>query len=242
VCSDPTITANANTFKFLGNVSTFQVTIEEETVTEKDYTSCGGGADCSVSMIDSVNLEIETNCWSRRNLDFAFYGDSQEIAPGLAFAETFFVGADPEEALVPLTFLPDETNNPVLVQSIANGVTYVQGVDYYVSANGLVLTPATTIPANQDLDITYDYSASTAVDLLTGQSSEIELFFDGRNCANGDKPFQIRLYKVTLTPASEMDFIGDDFGSITLNGTVLSDCCVQQTYNPFSQYGKIQFA
>lgn len=237
-CCDPLVTTNPNAFQFLGNISNFALNITENTRSVQDFTTSSGGTDCSLTLIDTVTLNMDFNCYSAKNLALAFFGDDSEVVGGTGFVENLFVGMDLEEAILPLTNIPDEGTTPVVVTSRDGSVTHVAGVDYEVTAAGIRLLPNTTIPSGTEIVVTYDYSSADCVEMITGQSKTLEIFFDGMNCANGESAFTVKLFRVVLSPVGDISFITDDFESFTMTGTVQKDSC--QTGTGISQYGKIQ--
>jgi hypothetical protein len=78
------------------------------------------------------------------------------------------------------------------------------------------------------------------IEAMTGSGDEYELIFDGLNEAETDKAVIIRVYRVKWSPTSGLGFIGDDFGELPLEGSVLVDST--KVGAGISQYFKATFA
>lgn len=232
---------NEDTFQSLGNISSFELNVDETTITQKDYTTCGGGAECSTSIIDAVNVSITFNCFSAENLARALYGDVTEVLSAVGYVQNFYIGDKPACARIPLDFIPNFDTNQIVIANGIDATVYVEGVDYTIGHSVINLTETTTIPANTPLTLTYDYQDASCVELVTTASKSLEIILDGVNCADGEKPFKVHLYKVKLNATDNIPLITDEFASFTLTGTVLKDPCVPKTTNKLSPYGKFMF-
>ena len=69
---------------------------------------------------------------------------------------------------------------------------------------------------------TYDYGQTTGKRVKGGRVTEIEcaLLLDGQNMV-GNRDCTVKVFKCKLRPSSEVDFLMDDFQSLTLEGTLI---------------------
>lgn len=99
--------------------------------------------------------------------------------------------------------------------------TYLEGTDYLVNrASGLIKAiTGGAITNNQALKLTTPYGVSTGVKIDGATQTQIRahFFFDGKNAVD-DTPTEVDVWEAVLTPTSPFDFLGDDFGNVSLSG------------------------
>jgi len=103
--------------------------------------------------------------------------------------------------------------------------TYTLGTDYQVNyrLGMLFITEEGAITDGQTIKVAYNYGETAGKRIKASRNSEIEaaLILDGLNKVNG-KDCTVRVFKAKLRPASEVDFLADDFQSLALEGTLVT--------------------
>lgn len=113
----------------------------------------------------------------------------------------------------------------VVVKSQDESTTYNEGDDYVVNTRlGLLkVLSSGSITDGATIKVSFDYGAVTGKRILASRQAEIEcaLLLDGLNKVNG-KDCTVRVYKAKLRPSAEVDFLADDFQTLTLEGTLVT--------------------
>ena len=112
----------------------------------------------------------------------------------------------------------------VVVTNDDGSVTYTRDQDYVIRPSvGLLMALSTgAIADGQALLVDYQYN-ETCKKIIGSRRAEIEgaLILEGENQANG-QPCRVYVYKARLMPTTEVDFLAEEFTSITLEGTLLT--------------------
>ena len=125
----------------------------------------------------------------------------------------------------------------VTVTSSPSGTTYVANVDYEVRKEGVLILDGAIADAAPVL-IDYTYGAYSVVEALTAGSLIYELSFGGLNEANNNSPVVLDVFKLKVSAAKTLSFIGDDFASLEVTGKVLMDAT--KTGAGISKYFRVQ--
>jgi hypothetical protein len=218
--------------RFVGNSDKVELSFTEETKELKDFSQAGGGVANSVSRIDKVEIGLNLFDYSPENLALAIFGQSNTVAAGTVKGEhhTAFKGY--------LIRLLHSHINKVIVKNEIDGTFYKEGMDYEVFNSGIMILDSGKIENNIALKIDYDYGASDVIQALVNSGDEYHFVFDGLNEAQSGKKVVLEIYRVKFTPAASLSFIGDDFGSIEITGTALSDN--SKTGLGISRYFKVE--
>jgi hypothetical protein len=212
---------------YIGEVSELKLSIDEEVKTLASHTDSGGGTHAEVRRIDSVTASMTLHDLNADNIALATKGVRTSVDAGTVTDETVtaFSGA--------LIRLANPAASSVVVTSNDGTITYTEGDDYEVRGEGLFIldsgaissaVEALAIPDNGlPLLVSYSHSAYSLVEPLTANSTNWAITFGGMNEADSDKACVVDLHKVSLGAASEHSLIGDDFGSLALEGTLQKD-------------------
>lgn len=182
-----------------------------------------GGSSCKVSYTESVSIELTLHCTKPENLAIAFLGSSAQLTGAVVTSEVHAVNAKGE--LIPLVHVHNGTT-PLVVTGPTATPTYVLNTDYIVTKAGIIITPASSIPATgANIEITYTYGNNYVVNAQTTSQKEFMLVLDGYNAGeDGDKAVVLKAFKVKLSPTESFALIsGQDFASVVLNGEILRD-------------------
>ena len=110
----------------------------------------------------------------------------------------------------------------VVIKNTGGATTYTAGTDYeVVNASAGLIKPITggAITAGETVELTADYSARTSTKILGGTESQIKVgvMLIGKNLVDG-KGLTVDIWKTTLAPTGEVDFLSDDFVKLELSG------------------------
>lgn len=218
--------------RFVGNCEKVELSFNEETKELKDFTQAGGGVANSVSRIDKVELGLNLFDYSPENLSLAMFGESSNVAAGGITSETHTLNKNH------LTKLNHSHVSNVVVTDSLTSSSYQQDVDYEVVNAGIIPTELGSITDGTEVLIDYDYGASDIIHALMNSGDEYHFVFDGLNEAQSGKKVVLEVYRVKFTPAASLSFISDDFASIEITGTALSDSSI--VGNGLSKYFKVE--
>lgn len=215
---DAAIPFGSRVFGELGNTSAFSFNFAENRQELRDYRDPAGGVDASASRIESVNGSMDARHFTAANLALALWGNTNVLG---ATPITGEVHKARFGKFVPAARLINTGTPPV----VKKGGTTVDAADYTVSAAGITFVEEPeTVGLTDGDDITIDYTpvASNDVQALISSAPNVSIFFDGVNTVN-NKRTTGRWYKCKLGVATDLPFIGDDFGTLPLTFTVEKD-------------------
>lgn len=86
--------------------------------------------------------------------------------------------------------------------------------------------------------IGYGYTDPASVSMLSAGTKEYAMMFENINKADANDPGSVELYRVRMSPASNMDFLSDELQIPQLTGTVLADLTKLSSDTEFGQFGR----
>lgn len=112
----------------------------------------------------------------------------------------------------------------VTVETAATGgTTLVEGTDYRLNRpmGWIMALEGGAIDAGDSVFVTGAYAGATGTLIKGSTRTEVRarIFFDGINQADG-RQCTAEIYEAVLSPDSEFDFLGDEFGTVNLTGTL----------------------
>jgi hypothetical protein len=210
----------------LGNVVTLDESVEVDRSGRQNYQDPAGGELDVEETITSFTFEATADDISPANIALAFRGTSEEL-PSLAITgETQNAWAghriafnslpDPSEAI---TVEWDDGGTPTAL---------VAGTDYERTPHGIIMLPTTTLTFTNDdpieLTVGYTRNPQYLIQALVSSGQEYEVIWHGLNAVDGGNPITSRYFRVKFSPTSGFSrHGGDDFGQLTLSGSVLAD-------------------
>jgi len=204
----------------IGNCSKLVLSIDQESKEELDYESAGGGTKEKLDRIKTVKAAMTAYSFSADNLALALRGTASANA-----GVTAIVGeAHADVALGSLVVLARLPNlaQPVTVKKGAT--TIAAAGNYELRRSGVYILPgAAALVALDDITVDYTPLAEDLVEALTSSADEYYMVFDGLNEAAGGKAQIVEAWRLKFTPTQSVDLIGDDFGTLELEATLLSD-------------------
>jgi hypothetical protein len=103
--------------------------------------------------------------------------------------------------------------------------TLTLNTHYKRTSSGIEALPAATQFDAYGTALTVGYTKNTQymIQALTDAGTEYLMVFDGLNEVDSGNPVVARLHRVKFSPTAGMDMIGDDFGELKLEFSVLKD-------------------
>lgn len=233
-------------FVSVGNAENFSFTTEVNTITKKNYISKCGGIECAYSSIDDIQVNLTLCCYKDLNIGLALSGacievpaipEQPEIPGEEAGDEEFqftwntgdgnFFAVSPQIDCTELNDIVVEINGQDAEDDeftcSADGVTYTgplldEGGPLIIivryTSLGTEATPA--VPAQP---------AQKKFNLFSCTSDVYTLQYRGCNAAKGsdDSRWIVDFHQVCFEPASEFQFLTEEFGTIELVGRLLPD-------------------
>ncbi len=225
---------SATGFMPIGNCSALEVSFEEDKKEQKDYTTVGGGNVNVVSRIDSVTGTLTALDISSASLAPALRAGVTKQASGTVTDE-FISATGSGGELLPFAFAPD-SSQPVTVKDAVDDTPLIEGDDYTLTANGLLVVEGGNIDAN-GIKVTYTQSSQEIMQALVEAGEEFALFFDGMNEAQSGKAVSITMHRIKFSPVQGIPFIGDEFAEVSMAFEVLRDAT--KTGTGVSQFMKV---
>ena len=212
--------------------------METNSVSQPNYQVAGGGVANEIQRVASVSLAMTMLEFRPTNLQIALRGTVASIAAGTVTDERHNAYAD---GLVAFDHVPNKAET-ITVTLDPDGTPEVLtlNTDYQIVGAGIVMLDSENYTDGDEIGVAYTKVAGDVIEAMTGSGDEYELIFDGLNEAETDKAVIVRVYRVKWSPTSGLGFIGEDFGELPLEGSVLVDST--KVGAGISQYFKATFA
>lgn len=215
----------------IGNAVKFAIAETEADVKERisRRVDTYGQALDRVALPKPAKITIELNEIDAKNLAVALRGTIEEVTDNGSVT-----GEDVTAALDAYVKLAHDgiDESTVVVTDSTGATTYTKDVDYEIrgSVGLLKALSGGAITDGQALKVDYQYN-ETCKKILGSKKTEIEgaLILEGVNMANS-KACRVYVWQARLMPTSEVDFLSEDFTSITLEGTLLTPANKTEPY------------
>lgn len=207
--------------RMIGNCSKLTFNISEDTKSQKNYMDCAGGEAESARRISAVGVEINAYEFSAENLALGLYGTTTAFTAQAVVDESHVATIGEAVALDHLSSA---------ITAVKEGVsTLIEGTDYTIVDGQVVPKTGGALIDGDTVLISYARPAYSAVEALVNHGEEYTLEFRGMNQANGCSLFNVDAWRVKLSPTDNLDLIGDEYGQLTLKGSVLVDSTITGT-------------
>lgn len=123
--------------------------------------------------------------------------------------------------LLELENLPDAGS--MVVTNNDGSTVYTRGTDYHADSAGLELIEGGAITNGASIKVHYAVLPSVQLEALTATGVEFYALFKGMNEARTNAPMNIRINRIKFSPTDGLDLISDEYGQITLKGSILAD-------------------
>lgn len=242
--------SNARTHKLmdLGNINSFALTLEEETI---DHSSSRKGLktiDATITLSKSAKGSFTADEVTENLLQLFTSGDAEQETAADVTGGSILIPADSGGHWIELWSAAVNPTNPAGGERLINGTFATNGagwgtvnVDYIVdNARGMIqIVEGGTLDTGSDVWLLFNYTFSgsptvTRVRMLQKTVVRGALVFSGSNAQTGEK-FEVRLHKVKLAADGDAELISDDFANLQFAFTVEEDLA----YDPNSPVGTI---
>lgn len=215
-----TTTRKPKGFRTLGNTPEVNLSVDVEQAEHYESSTGFGLKDDVVETQQEGMINITLDNYSRENLAFAMFGKEPEIVESGSATEESHT-AYPGYAI----FLDNANVSNVVVTVDGETDPLVEGEDYTVDEKfGRIDVLEDGTAAEEDaLLVDYDFQASEIIGAFTKFNTEKYVLFEGLNTAEDYSPVIIECYRVRFQPLDEWELIGDDYGSISLEGYLMAD-------------------
>ena len=207
---------------YFGETHTIEQDIETENVEILNTESCVQSVGKTTAKSSKLTLNFETYEYSPDNVALAFLGTKASATVAAVAAEAVIVTSASTGGYHDLGYMNITT---VVVQDVADTVTYVENVDYTIDKQsgmlGLIKDVTIVDGAELHIAVTTDEYDNNTVQYLDNISVEKQLRFIG--CAASGDDMLIDFYKVGLSANGAIGVKGDEFVPISLTGACVSD-------------------
>lgn len=204
-------------FREIGNCSAADIKQNNDTKKQPDFQRSGGGTLIRYDRISSVDLAMTMLTFSPENWALATAGTATAVT-GATYTDELVKGY--KDSTVRLAHPPATITS---VRHVSNTPVYVAGSDYVIAGVGLFFPAGSTITDAADVKVTYAGAAYTRIEGAMGVATELEMFFDGLNEVDSDKPFLVDLWRVSLPNADQISLIGQELGEFKFSAELLKD-------------------
>lgn len=215
---DEAVVFEKRDFGPVGNASVFKYSFSEKRVELPDYQDPAGGTDSAFARLDKIDGLIDFRDFSPSNFATVLWGSTSPLSSSDVPDEAHIIKVG---RFFPAKRMIDKTK-PV---TIKKGATTLAESDYVVSSAGIYVAPVLTTSGIADGDsVTMSYTSKAAHDVqaLIKSAPLVSIMLDGVNNVTG-KAALGRYWKAKLGVASQVEHIGEDFGTLPVAFTLLKD-------------------
>ena len=224
--------------KWVGDQSSLNISIETQFEERKENFSGQRNTSVRLKQGSAINAELVLRYLTPENILLGVHGKLNKVAAGTVTAEPFPTGVVAGELIV-----LDKANisNLVLTDSkTPTPTTLVQGVNYEIeSPVGALVRIKNITSLTQPFKSAYSYGGSTNVSMLTAQPPIRYLYMEAINTVDGRRAI-VHLYKVQISPLSQLPLTSENLADFTLSASCLSDS-VNQLNDELGAYGRIEW-
>lgn len=214
---------NPQEYIWFGNAPEFTLGLATETLTHKESYTGNRTTDARIITELTATVAITVDDFKESNMELATYGVGSQVAGSSVVAEAVLSSAPIVGERYAL-----KTTGRVSAATVKNAGVAITASFYTVDASGvIVFTDVTGLTG----PITADYTIAAArqVGVFKTSAPEIHVRLDGLNTAanpTGSSDFErtiVDVFKTRLDPAENFGLINDEFGTLVLNGSALTD-------------------
>lgn len=208
----------ATGFRNVGNVSDLKLTLKTSVAEHKESSTGQRGIDKRLTTEVGCDVSMTLDSFDKENLAVALRGTTAAVVSGTVASETITAKLG---YTLPLAHIGVNT---VVVKKGATSLT--DGTDYTVNpevGSINILTTATGCVDADALTVSYKYDAQETIDAFTAPDTDVWVRFEGMNTADGNKAVVVDIFRFSANPLKELVLINDKLGTITLEGSAMTD-------------------
>lgn len=217
-------TGSPKGFKFLGNCTELNLSIDTETAEHSESYTGYGVQDRYIETSQSAMLNLTLDNFIRQNLGLAMFGEPQAVTGASVSGESHIALLGGSVFLDNINL--DSNNAPTVTYDISGTPTAAtEGDDYTVdyAAGRIDILEGGVITDGEELQIDYTYLDQESIGAFTRNNTEKYFVFEGLNTAEDYSPVLIHCFKVRLQPFDEWALISEDFSDLSVEGAILWD-------------------
>jgi hypothetical protein len=219
---------NPTEFEWFGNCPEFTLGLATETLTHKESYTGNRTTDARIITELTATVAITTDDFKEANLELASYGQGSQLnTTNVTLTDSAVIAGAP---VVGERYTAVGVTGRVSGAVVKNNGTPVTTSFYTVDASGvIVFTDVTGLTGPITLSGTM--AASRQIGVFKNSAPEVWVRLDGLNTAtsvtvSGSSDFErtiVDVYKTRLDPAENFNLINDEFGTMVINGSALTD-------------------
>ncbi|MCW5650544.1 MAG: hypothetical protein KIS62_12425 [Ramlibacter sp.] len=215
----------------IGGLEVMELSIEEDTKKQQDYSRPGGGTRAQVKRVSSVLLKATLQDLNPVNLARAVFGATAAVASAAVTDEAHVAY---KGGLIALAHL-----NPSAVTLTIDSTPVDAEGNFEVRPEGIfVLDDAADISDGDDVLVSYTHGAYDLIQAITEAAPVLEMRYAGVNEAMQGANSMVDMFKVQLGATKGVGLINDDFAKLEIEGEVLSD--PTKTGDGISRFFRVQ--
>ena len=207
-------------YRPIGNANQLQFQIEQNTITQGEFRSPGGGSRNEINRITSVAANLAVFDLSPENIALVLYGDASTVDATTGTPETETFTARPG-GLIPLAYM-NPSNVTVTIDPAGTATQATVGDDYEVRVGGVFIPETSGIVDGDTIEISYDHGGQYVVEAMVNSGYEFEASFRGYNEAR-QKHFALDMYRLRFPPTEGLDWVGEEFATLQTAPKILAD-------------------
>ena len=206
--------------RLIGNAPQIQIMGEEEELKHRESRTGARKVDNKIVWTPTVMLTVTFDDFSKENLAWLFEGTDATIPSGSVTGEI--------QKFAPTMQLNriNVTAGSVLARKVGAPSDWAANT-YTVQRSGLVNIvtnpPAVGVVLGDDIQFNYSHGAFDEVRAFTQSSPEYWFSTHAVNKARNDEPVVLDCFRVVFRPNFQFDLIGEDYGTLTVEGELLLD-------------------
>jgi hypothetical protein len=224
----------ATALRWLGDVSTLNLSLKTDLATQKENYSGQAATVKNIVVGKDATADMTLMELSKENLAFGLQGKTSTIESSSITGEALplgLVAGDrvalkyPKPSAVIIT---DSSPQPATVDESKYEVDPVYGAITFTSVTGLI----------QPLTVAYTHGAVDSVAMFNATAQDFFLRYEGINLAEEGAPIIVELYKVSTEPFKQLSLIGTKFDGADVTASVLIDTS-RPVDDELGQFGRI---
>lgn len=215
--------------RWIGDVSALSLAVEVQNIDHFESYSGQKNRARRIAIQTDGSLSLTMHQLDAQNLALALRGSATDIPAISTATATMAIAATP--AAGDVYFLPHinittGTGSTFTIRDAKTVPTTLTLNTHYTldRTTGLITILALPTGLVYPLTVTYEYGASKQLAMLTTAAPTIALVYAGVNLAENNAPTRVDLYRASLNPLQELQFINNDaLGQVALSAALEAD-------------------